>query len=187
MGRDTPEILLPNAIAEAEGDEEGGTPYDPSKNRSVTPVRLTPIESKQMGGENGGGSGRELPAPPRAMSKPKRNFPKVDEDAKEPNKKTELPPSVHRRRPSLADVLGGDASDPAVQMKMAVKIAEAAAAQADGDGNAGQRSPRNNMNEDDDDTTGGVVDPDRIQAIVMPTLTFLATVVSDDAIDGVLS
>ena len=80
-----------------------------------------------------------------------------------------------RRRPSLADVLGGDPNDPSVQVQMAQKLHEAAMAQAasanegrrrrcscwPGDGTAVQQEDGASKHRKDDD---------RLQLIIMPVL-----------------
>lgn len=167
-------IAVPGTLAEASSDEEtSNTPYDPG--RTNTPVRLTPLEARlgerniatsSTGGLTSTQHGRNTGDTPRAMKKPDRDG----------QTKKRLPASVHRRRPSLADVLGGDSSDPSVQQEMARKIAQAAAAQASIDGGVWGSDATKNTAEDDDERTGGnFQNPDRLQILIMPTLTAVAT------------
>lgn len=163
-------ISLPGALQEPSSDEEvSQTPCDPG--RSNTPIRLTPLEttieekniaartnSGQIALQNTTGAGRE-PMPPVQTT--------------DRGDKKQLPPSVKRRRPSLADVLGGDSTDPTVQQEMARKIAEAAAAQLSSDG-ASRRGAKTASDDDDDGTGADFRNPDRLQLIIMPGLTVMA-------------
>eukprot|EP01046_Picozoa_sp_COSAG06_P059128 COSAG06_NODE_12124_length_1420_cov_2.019682_1_plen_283_part_10 len=165
MGKDGVSVIvsLPGTLEEADAaDELSSTPYDPS--RSNTPVRLTPIENN-VGAKIMSEDNAAAEAKPKGMKKP------VKDDG---HNKQQLPPSVRARRPSLADVLGGDSSDPMVQMQMAAKIAQAAAAQAVSDGSTPRAS--NAANDDEDSTSGDFRNPDRLQYIVMPAMTMLVMV-----------
>lgn len=162
-------ISLPGTLAEANHSDDENTQAPGESERSGTPVRLTPIEMRPAESKAAPIEMKPAQTKPAAASRPASQ---EKPHGGGTSRKKELPPSVRRRRPSLADVMGGDSSDPNVQQEIAKKIAQASAAQTS---NAGRGAIV--ASDDDEYGTGGALrNPDRLQIVVMPTLTAMATV-----------
>lgn len=154
MSQDRAAGSLPGTLTVDNVEDEDSQGSLTATGRSNTPVRLMP-----------------LPPPSGHTESMEKLGP-----AEGQTRKKALPTAVRKRRPSLAEVLGGDSNDPKVIQEMSQKIAEAAAAQASSDVDRGKGQSGSCDETDDDGTGGSFRNPDRLQLIVMPTLTIVATV-----------